>query len=186
MIAAMQPATSNPPSQRSRSFHVSRMVQRYLSASGADLDAARLVAAGALEHHRASDDEGGPEMPKRESLYSKYPDYRVDLEAGSERFVARLGAEVVADSEAVLIVRETNLDPVVYFPRNDVHMELLERTDNETFCPFKGEASYWTVRTGEREEQDAVWSYEDPFDQVAGLKDYVSFFTDRLEVGPES
>jgi uncharacterized protein (DUF427 family) len=124
-------------------------------------------------------------MPKRESLYSKYPDYRVDLEPGSERFIARLGAEVVADSANVMIVRESNLDPVVYFPRDDVRMDLLQPTEHESFCPFKGEASYWTVRAGERVEENAVWGYEDPFDEVVGLKDYVSFYTDRLEVGSE-
>jgi uncharacterized protein (DUF427 family) len=123
-------------------------------------------------------------MPNRESLYSKYPDHRVELEPGKDRFVASLAGEVVADSERVLIVRESNHEPVIYFPRDDVRMELLDATSHETFCPFKGEASYWTIRTGERKEENSVWSYEDPFEEVMGLKDYLAFYTDRLDVGP--
>jgi uncharacterized protein (DUF427 family) len=59
---------------------------------------------------------------------------------------------------------------------------LLERTDLETFCPFKGNASYWTLAASGQRDENAVWSYEDPFDQVAGLKDYVAFYPDRVQV----
>jgi uncharacterized protein (DUF427 family) len=124
-------------------------------------------------------------MPKRESLYHKYPDYRVDLDANPKRVRARLGDEVVADSGGTLIVRETKHDPVVYFPRQDVRFDLLERTDHETFCPFKGQASYWSLRVGDRAEENVVWSYEDPFEQVAGLEDYVAFYPDRVELEEE-
>ncbi len=120
-------------------------------------------------------------MAKRESLYHKYPDYRVDLEPHPRRVRVRLGEETIADSERALRVLETKHDPVLYLPREDVRMERLERTDHETFCPFKGEASYWTVRAADRVEENAVWSYEDPFDEVAGLKDYVAFYPDRVE-----
>jgi uncharacterized protein (DUF427 family) len=120
-------------------------------------------------------------MPKRQSLYNRYPDYRVDLEPSSRRVRVRLGGELIADSSRTLVVRETKHEPVVYFPREDVRLEALERTDHETFCPFKGEAAYWTLRAGDRVEENAVWSYEDPFDEVAGLKDYVAFYPDRVE-----
>ena len=88
---------------------------------------------------------------------------------------------VVADSARTLIVRETKHDPVFYFPRDDVRFELLERTQHGSFCPFKGEASYWSVRIGGETLRDAVWSYEDPFGQVGGLKGYVAFYPDRFE-----
>ena len=120
-------------------------------------------------------------MPKGESLYHKYPDYRVDLDPSRERVRVRYNGEVIADSAKTLIVRETKHDPVVYFPREDVRLEAMQRTDHETFCPFKGEASYWSLRVGDRVEENAVWTYEDPFDEVAGLKDYVSFYPDRVE-----
>lgn len=119
-------------------------------------------------------------MPKKESLYHKHPDYRVDLERSDAHVCLRLDDEVIADSTNTLLVRETRLDPVVYFPKADVRFDRLEKTAHETFCPFKGNASYWTVRVADRVEENAVWGYEDPFEEVAGLKDYVSFYQDRF------
>jgi uncharacterized protein (DUF427 family) len=120
-------------------------------------------------------------MPKRTSLYHRFPNYRVDLETSPQRVRVSLGGEIVADSRATLTVRETKHEPVVYFPREDVRFEALERTDHKSFCPFKGEASYWTLRVADRAEENAVRSYEDPFDEVAGLEDYVAFYADRVE-----
>ena len=120
-------------------------------------------------------------MTTRESLWGKVPDYRVDLEPSAERIRIRFDGETVADSRKTLVVRETKHDPVIYFPREDVRFELLERTRHQTFCPFKGDASYWSLRVGDRIEENAVWSYESPFDEVAGLKDYIAFYPDRVE-----
>ena len=123
-------------------------------------------------------------MAKRESLYHKFPDYRVDLDPSTTRVRVTFGGEVVADSDRTLVVRETKHEPVVYFPREDVRFDLLEPTSHTTFCPFKGEASYWTLRVGDRVEENVIWSYDDPFDEVAGLKDYVSFYPDRVDWDP--
>ncbi len=120
-------------------------------------------------------------MGERQSLYHKFPDYRVDLEPEPGRVRVRVGTEVLADSGRALLVKETKHDPVVYLPRDDVRLDLLQRTDHTTFCPFKGEASYWTLRLGSRVEENVVWSYEDPFDEVAGLKDYMAFYPERVE-----
>jgi uncharacterized protein (DUF427 family) len=95
-------------------------------------------------------------MPKRTSLYHRFPDYRVDLETNPRRVRVSLGGDVVADSRATLTVCETKHEPVVYFPREDVRFEALERTDHKSFCPFKGEASYWTLRVADRTEEDAT------------------------------
>ena len=121
-------------------------------------------------------------MPRGESLYHLYPDYRVDLEPREGRWIATCGGEPIADSTRTLLVRETKHDPVVYFPRADVRFDRLEKTDHETFCPFKGHASYWTIRAGDRVEENAVWGYDDPFEQVADLADYVAFYGDRVEI----
>ena len=120
-------------------------------------------------------------MSQRRSMYEQFPDHRVDLEPHPERVRVRFAGEVVADSDRALLVRESGHDPVVYFPRDDVRAELLEPTQHSTFCPFKGDASYWTVRVGDREEANSVWSYEDPFQEVVGLKDFMAFFADRVE-----
>jgi len=119
-------------------------------------------------------------MPRRESLYSKFPDYRVDLEPSSKRVRVELDGQVIADSRRTLIVRETKHDPVVYFPCEDVRFDLLEAADHQSFCPFKGEACYWSLRVGDRIEENLLWGYDDPFDEVAGLKGYVAFYPDRV------
>ena len=80
---------------------------------------------------------------------------------------------------------ETRHQPVLYLPLDDVRTEYLLRTDHQTFCPFKGEASYWSIRVADRVEENAVWTYEDPFDEVAGLKGYVAFYPDRPELVQE-
>ena len=121
-------------------------------------------------------------MPKRESLYHKYPEYRVDVEANPGRVRALLGDTVIADSFRTLIVRETKREPVIYFPRADVGLDLAERTDHCTFCPFKGEASYWTFHCADSAAENVAWSYEAPFHQVAKLRDYIAFYPDRVEL----
>lgn len=124
-------------------------------------------------------------MPKRKSLYSKYPDYKVELHPNPRTVRARFNGKVVAESGKTLLVRETKHDPVVYFPREDVRFDLLERTDHETFCPFKGEASYWSLRVEDQGETNVVWSYEEPFDEVSGLRYYVAFYPDHVELTEE-
>jgi len=121
-------------------------------------------------------------VPEGESLYHRYPDYRVTLEPNPARVRVCFAGEVVADSTRSLIVHETEHDDVVYLPREDVRMERLERSDHSTHCPFKGDASYWTIRTGGETAENAVWSYEDPFDEVAGLRGYLAFRRDRTEL----
>ena len=117
--------------------------------------------------------------PKGKSLYREYPDYRVDLEQSDDRVRVFLGDAIIADSTRTLLVKETKLAPVIYFPREDVRMDFLERSSHETFCPFKGDAAHWTIRAGDRVEENGVWTYEDPFGEVAGLKEYVSFYVGR-------
>jgi uncharacterized protein (DUF427 family) len=120
-------------------------------------------------------------MPQRESFYHRFPDYRVALEPESRRVRVCLAGKVLADSAGALVVTETKHEPVVYIPRQDVRLDLFERTEHHTFCPFKGEASYWTLRLEHRVEENVVWSYEDPFEEVSGLKDYMAFYPERVE-----
>ncbi len=124
--------------------------------------------------------------PKGESLYKQYPDYRVDLEPSTDRVQVFLGDESIADSRRTLLVKETKHAPVIYFPREDVRMDLLERTSHETFCPFKGQASYWSIRAAGQVDENSVWTYEDPFTEVEGLKDYVSFYVGRGEISQKT
>ena len=116
------------------------------------------------------------------SGYLTRPDYRVDLLRRRNDVTAYIGGRVVARSARTLVVDEQNHGLVVYFPRADVSMEeLAPLPDHRSFCPYKGEAAYWTqagVDSGER----VAWSYEQPFDEVAPIAGYIAFYQNRVEV----
>jgi uncharacterized protein (DUF427 family) len=113
--------------------------------------------------------------------YAKFPDHHVALEQSTGRVRVEFGGKSIADSQACLRVIESRHDPVLYFPREDVDLAALQRVEDTTFCPFKGTASYWTIRVGDREATNAIWSYEDPYDEAAGLRNYMAFYTDRID-----
>ncbi len=115
------------------------------------------------------------------SAYEKYPDHNVDLEPCRERVRVEFGGQTIADSTRALRVLEGSYPPVLYIPRADVRADLIEKTDHSTYCPFKGHASYYTVRVGDQTSENAIWSYEDPYDQVADLKDCAAFYRDRVD-----
>lgn len=121
-------------------------------------------------------------MSERRSLYHQYPDYRVELDPCDRRVRVRVGGELVADTTRALIVRETKHDPVTYVPLEDVRSDLIEATGHTTFCPFKGDARYWSVRTDAGVAENVIWGYPTPFDEVAGLAGYVAFYPDRVDL----
>ncbi|OXM42892.1 DUF427 domain-containing protein [Amycolatopsis alba] len=97
------------------------------------------------------------------------------------RVVVTVGGKVVADSANALTLQEANYPPAQYIPRADVDFALLERTDHSTYCPFKGDASYYSVRTGDGLAENAVWTYEAPHDAVAEIKDHVAFYPSKVD-----
>ena len=117
----------------------------------------------------------------RESGFKTNPDYRVTLEASPRRVRVKFNGEWIADSTGAHLLFETRHLPVYYFPRGDVRMDLLRPTDHHTFCPYKGTASYWTIRVGDKSSENAVWGYPDPYDEVPALKDFVAFYWDRVD-----
>jgi len=117
----------------------------------------------------------------RESGFKSNPDYKVTLEASPRRVRVKFNGEWVADSTAAHLLFETRHLPVYYFPRGDVRMDLMAPTDHHTFCPYKGRASYWTIRVGDKSSENAVWGYPDPYDEVPALKDFVAFYWDRVD-----
>ena len=101
--------------------------------------------------------------------------YRLSLVSDPRRIRAEFQGETVADSSRVLVMHETRLAPVFYFPREDVRMDLLVKNDHHTHCPFKGNASYWTIRVGDNSAKNAAWSYETPYDESSSVKEYIAF-----------
>lgn len=89
---------------------------------------------------------------------------------------------VVASSARTVVLDETGLPPRYYFPRQDVYLDRLEATPTETVCPFKGQASYWSVRTPAGEHRDVAWSYESPLDSVAGIAGLICFYSERTDL----
>lgn len=109
------------------------------------------------------------------------PDHPISIEPTDVRIVVTLGGHAVADSTSVLVLREAAYPPVYYIPRKDVDMALLERTDHNTYCPYKGECSYYSIPAGGGRSVNAVWSYEEPYPAVAAIKEHVAFYPDRVD-----
>ena len=114
--------------------------------------------------------------------FAKHAGYKIALTPVDRRMRVWLGCVAVADSSHVLVMREGDYAPVYYFPRGDVNMELLTATDRATHCPFKGDASYWTIGAGDRRQENAAWSYESPYDEMARIKGYIAFYDTRVKL----
>ena len=109
------------------------------------------------------------------------PDHPITVKSSGVRVVVRLGTQVVADTTRALTLREANYPPVQYIPLEDVDQTLLTASASQTYCPYKGDASYYSL-TGGTGQPDAVWSYREPYDAVAGIAGHVAFYTDRVDV----
>jgi uncharacterized protein (DUF427 family) len=109
------------------------------------------------------------------------PDHPITIQPTLDRVVVKLAGEVIADSTRALTLREASYPPVQYIPRGDVRMDLLARTEHQSHCPYKGDASYFTVKAGARTSENAVWSYEQPFEAVEEIADHVAFYPNRVD-----
>ena len=103
------------------------------------------------------------------------------FEDSPRRVRVMFNGETVADSKRAKLLHETGHLPVYYFPREDVRLELLEESDHTTHCPFKGDASYWSVRVGDRVSENAVWGYPEPIDSAPPLAGYVAFYWNKMD-----
>jgi len=94
----------------------------------------------------------------------------------------RLGGEVLASSDRPVLLDETGLPTRYYLPKDDVRMELLTATSFHTTCPFKGEASYWSIELDGESHDGLVWAYEDPIPAAAEIAGHLSFYPERVEL----
>ena len=108
-------------------------------------------------------------------------DAGITIAANPNRVVVRVGGEVVADTTRALVMRAPGAADQQYIPREDVDMTRLVRTQLVTHCPYKGDASYWSIRSGPRTVENAVWSYETPYDEMAAIKDLLAFYPDKVD-----
>ena len=110
------------------------------------------------------------------------PDHPITITPAARRWRARFEGHVIADTDDALILKESTYPAVVYFPREDVSMEYLARTDHHTHCPYKGDASYFTIRMDTRIEENAVWSYEEPFPAMTEIAERLAFYPNKVEI----
>ncbi len=109
-------------------------------------------------------------------------DHRIIISPYGGRVTVWSGGSVVADSHNALALAENGYPTAYYLPRADIPMERFSRSDHTTHCPFKGDATYYNVEIDGLVIENAVWSYETPFDAVAEIAGHLSFYRDRFSV----
>jgi uncharacterized protein (DUF427 family) len=114
-------------------------------------------------------------------------DHPITISPNPNRVRVSFAGRTVADSTHALTLQEASYPPVLYIPRADVDMNLLVRTDHSSHCPYKGDASYFSIKADGRIAENAIWTYEQPFTEVAQIGGYVAFYpnrVDKIEQGP--
>jgi uncharacterized protein (DUF427 family) len=119
--------------------------------------------------------------PNPAPAFQSHPGYRIELLDCPKRLRATFDGATVFDTLDAVLLRETDHLPVYYVPRGDADTGLMTRTDHGTHCPFKGDASYFSLRHGDRVAENAVWTYETPFDECLPVKDYLAFYWNELD-----
>lgn len=110
------------------------------------------------------------------------PDHPITVEKNPARVTVRAGGQVVADTTAALVLQESNYPAVQYVPLADVDQSLLTATDTSTYCPYKGDASYYSLTTPDGELTDVIWTYREPYPAVADIAGHVAFYADKVEI----
>jgi uncharacterized protein (DUF427 family) len=125
-------------------------------------------------------------MPNPAPGFAARPDHRVDLLPERSRVKVVFAGVTIADSNTALRIEETGHTPVHYLPEKDVRLDLMRPTEHHTRCPYKGEASYWTIEVpagdgAVQRSENAVWAYPLPYDEVSRLAGYYAFYTSRVD-----
>ncbi len=110
------------------------------------------------------------------------PDHPITIAANPKRLQVRYQGHVIGDSNAVLTLRESTYPPVQYFPRSDVDMAFFSRTDKTTYCPYKGEANYFTLLMDGQFADNAVWTYEHPYPAMAQIEGRLAFYPNQVQI----
>jgi uncharacterized protein (DUF427 family) len=109
------------------------------------------------------------------------PDHPITVAPNPNRIVVTLGGRTIAESTRALTMQESTYPPVHYIPREDVDMALLEYTAHATHCPYKGDAAYYSIAVDGHAAENAVWTYEAPYDAVATIKGHLAFYPKKVD-----
>jgi uncharacterized protein (DUF427 family) len=110
------------------------------------------------------------------------PDHPITITPAVGRVVVRDGSRVIADTRHALALREASYPAVLYIPRADADMAALRRSDSTTWCPYKGEASYYSLPGDSERAVNAIWTYETPSESVAAIREHLAFYPDRVTI----
>ena len=114
------------------------------------------------------------------------PDHPITITPNANRVRVTFAGQTIADTMNALTLQEASYPPVLYIPRADATMDLLRPTANASHCPYKGDASYFTIQAGGKSAENAVWSYEKPFPAMAEIAGYLAFYPNRVDGIEES
>lgn len=109
------------------------------------------------------------------------PDHPISIEPNAGRVIVHVAGRVVADTQNALILKESKYPPVLYIPRSDADMSLLQLTLHTSYCPYKGDCSYYSIPSGGTKTTNAVWSYEKPYAAVSHIGRHLAFYPDRVD-----
>ena len=109
------------------------------------------------------------------------PDHPIAISPAEGKVRITVAGRIVAESTRALRLEEEGYPPVYYLPPNDVDMSLLARTDHYTYCPYKGDCTYYSIPIGETKSENAVWTYESPYESVASIREYLAFYSARVD-----
>ncbi|MGB0682685.1 MAG: DUF427 domain-containing protein [Magnetovibrionaceae bacterium] len=112
---------------------------------------------------------------------STRPEYAIEIRPVGRLMTVRFHGQVVAESEGAVEMRETRHEPVIYFPPPSIKPEFFEPSAHVTHCPFKGDARYWSLVSGDKRAENAVWAYDDPIPEAAAIKGWFAFYPDRVQ-----
>jgi uncharacterized protein (DUF427 family) len=109
------------------------------------------------------------------------PDHPITITHSGDRVLVRVADRTIVDTRAALLLKEATYPGVYYLPRADADMSLLSKTDHTTYCPYKGDCSYYSIPTGGERSNNAVWTYETPYPSVVQIKEYLAFYPNRVD-----
>jgi uncharacterized protein (DUF427 family) len=109
------------------------------------------------------------------------PDHPISIQRNPARVVVSVAGRVIAETRNALTLRESDYSPVQYIPREDVDFSQLEGSNHATYCPYKGDCSYYSISAGGKKSVNAVWTYDDPFPAVEQIRGHVAFYPDRAD-----
>lgn len=109
------------------------------------------------------------------------PDHPITIKSTEKHVRVTYAGRVVADSTHAKVMEEKGHSPVAYIPREDADANLLVRTDHSSHCPYKGDASYYSIKVGDRVAENAIWTYEQPFPAVAEIEGHLAFYPNRVD-----